>query len=373
MRRRRIAIVCEYPTLNGGERSLLAALEHVDRSQFDFTVLAPPEGPLARALSRRAIAHVPLRLHDGDGRMARDEALRRLAAACAALGPDMVHFNSLALGRLTGALAERRAVICCAHLRDIIRLSAAAVADLNRNARLVAVSEATRDFHVAQGIESSRVQVIYNGVDLESFRPQPADGWLRRELGLPAEALVIATIGQIGLRKGQDSLAEAAAINAAALPEAHYLLVGERYSAKPESIRFERRIAERFADAGIADRLHCLGYRDDVARLLNEIDVLAHPARQEPLGRVLLEAGAAGRAIVATNVGGTPEVLADQESALLVPPDAAPALAAAIRRLSENAALRQRLGAAARERIAERFPIGTCAAQLTRLWSALFV
>jgi glycosyltransferase involved in cell wall biosynthesis len=277
------------------------------------------------------------------------------------------------MGRLTGALAPRLNIPCCAHLRDIIGLSAAAVTDLNRNARLVAVSRATRDYHVARGIDPDRVQVIYNGVDVETFRPHPTEGWLRRELGLPADRFVVAAIGQICLRKGQDVLAEAAALNAGALPNAHYVLVGERYSSKPESIDFEQRIAERFADAGIAERLHVLGYRNDVPRLLNEIDLLAHPARQEPLGRVLLEAGAAGRPIVATDVGGTPEIVCNGESALLVPPGDPLSLAAAIRRLVGDAALRRRLGIAARQRITDRFPIAACAAQLTRLWQALSV
>jgi glycosyltransferase involved in cell wall biosynthesis len=369
MRRRRIAIVCEYSTLNGGERSLLAVLEHVDRSQFDVHILAPPTGPLARELQRLAIAHIPLNLHDGAGRLSRDESLRRLEAACAALQPDLVHANSLSMGRLTGALAQRLSIPCCAHLRDIIALSAAAVADLNRNTQLVAVSHATRDYHVARGIDPDRVQVIYNGVDVDAFRSRPAEGWLRRELGLPADRLIVATIGQICLRKGQDVLAEAAVLNAGLLPHVHYVFVGERYSSKPESVDFEQRIARRFVEAGIADRAHWLGYRDDVARLLNEIDLLAHPARQEPLGRVLLEAGAAGRPIVATNVGGTPEIVCDGASALLVPPGDAPSLAAAIRRLADDPGLRQRLGTAARQRITERFPITESAARLAHFWA----
>ncbi len=371
MRGQRVAIVCEYATLNGGERSLLAVLEHVDRSRFDVHVLAPPIGPLARELQRLAIDHIPLNLHEAAGRLSRDESLRRLETACAALQPDLVHANSLSMGRLTGALAPCLNIPCCAHLRDIIALSAAAVADLNGNTQLVAVSHATRDYHVARGIDPDRVQVIYNGVDVDAFRPRPAEGWLRRELGLPADRFVVAAIGQICLRKGQDVLAEAAALNASLLPHAHYVFVGERYSSKPESLEFERRITQRFAEAGIAERVHRLGYRDDVARLLSEIDLLAHPARQEPLGRVLLEAGAAGRPIVATDVGGTPEIVCDGHSALLIPPGDAPMLAAAIRRLAGDVALRRRLGTAARQRITERFPLTESTVRLARLWEAL--
>lgn len=367
----RIAIVCEYPTLNGGERSLLAMLPAWAPAEFDIRVLAPRAGPLANELRRSGI-HVPLDLHAPSGsRLPQPECELRLLAALHGLQPDLVHANSLAMGRLTGASANRIAVPCTAHLRDILRVSRAAITHLNHNSRLIAVSHATRAFHVAQGIDQARVVVIHNGIDPREFRPQPRTGWLREELRLPPAALLIATIGQIGLRKGQDVLVEAAAINAASLPDAHYMLVGERYSSKAESLAFEQSIMQRFADAGLADRLHRLGYRSDVARLLNEIDLLVHPARQEPLGRVLLEAAACGRPIVATDVGGTSEVLRDRESALFVPPGDGSALAASIRTVLLDDALAARLGAAARNAIVSRFQVADRAAELAQLWRAV--
>lgn len=367
----RIAIVCEYPTLNGGERSLLAMLPHWAPAEFDTCVLAPGAGPLAEELHVRGIQHVPLDLHTPAGvRWPRVECERRLLAALSRQQPGLVHANSLAMGRLTGAIADRIAAPCTSHLRDIVRLSRTAVSELNHNSRLIAVSHATRAFHVAQGVDPARVVVIHNGIDPCEFRPQPRSGWLREELGLPPAAPLIATIGQIGLRKGQDVLAAAAAINAASLSDAHYLLIGERYSSKAESRAFEENVVRQFADAGIAHRLHRLGYRGDVPRLLNEIDLLVHPARQEPLGRVLLEAAACGRPIVATDVGGTSEVLSDRGSALLVLPDDASALAASMRIVLQDGARAARLGAAARHTIVSRFQVTDRAAELARLWRA---
>jgi glycosyltransferase involved in cell wall biosynthesis len=365
----RIAIVCEYPTLNGGERSLLAMLPHWAPAEFDVRVLAPGAGPLAEELRIRGIQHVPLELHTPSGvRLPRVECERRLLAALSRQQPGLVHANSLAMGRLTGAIADRIAAPCTSHLRDIVRLSRTAVSELNHNDRLIAVSHATRAFHVAQRIDPARVVVIHNGIDPCEFQPRPRSGWLREELGLPPAALLIATIGQIGLRKGQDVLAAAAAINAASHPDAHYLLVGERYSSKAESRAFEQNVVRQFADARIADRLHRLGYRRDVPRLLNEIDLLVHPARQEPLGRVLLEAAACGRPVVATDVGGTTEIFRDRESALLVPPDDASALAGSIRTILQDGALAARLGAAARNFTLSRFQVADRAAELARLW-----
>ncbi len=364
-----ITVVCEYGTRNGGERSLLAVLDNLPPETVAVSVLAPPQGRLAEELAARGIEHCPLTLHAAGRRVPPDEACRRLEAGIRFTRPDRVHANSLSMGRLTGAIAARLDAPCSAHLRDIISLSRAAVADLNQNQRLIAVSHATRDFHVGQGLAAERIQVIPNGVDCERFQPRPASGWLRRELGLPPAALLVATIGQIGLRKGQDVLAEAAVLNARRLPQAHYVVIGERNSSKAESIAFDRQLGARFSDAGLGDRLHRLGYRTDVERLLNELDLLVHPARQEPLGRVLLEAAACGVPIVATRVGGTPEIL-DDASALLVPPDDAAALADAIVRLANDASLRRELAANARRRAVSSFNIRDRAAELAAVWTS---
>ena len=154
------------------------------------------------------------------------------------------------------------------------------------------------------------------------------------------------------------------------MPQAHFLLVGERHSSKAESVAFERRIVQQFVDSGLGDRLHRLGWRDDVPELLNEIDLLIHAARQEPLGRVLLEAAASGVPIVATDVGGTREILEDEISAVLVPPDDARALADAVVRLTMNTALAGSLAQRARSVAVEKYDIGQAAQALLEFWQS---
>ncbi len=370
-----VAIVCEYATLNGGERSMLAVLDRLAGSAFSFTVLAPPEGPLADALRRRRIDHCAISLHDATGRrVPRDSAVGRIVEALASCKPDLLHANSLSMGRLTAAAAARLRIPAAAHLRDIVKLSSSAIDELNGNRLLVAVSRATRDFHVAQGMDAAKIRVIHNGIDCDAFQPRPATGGLKRALGVPEAAFLVAAIGQIGIRKGLDVLAQAAALLAQRHVSTdrrapfHYVLIGERHSTKQESIEFDQRITDVFAQAGISHRLHRLGYRDDVAALLSEVDVLAHPSRQEPLGRVLLEAAASGVPIVATSVGGTGEILRDGYSALLVPPDDPIALADVILELTLDESLRQRLTQNARAEIVARFSIDRAAQQLADTW-----
>lgn len=353
-----VLLLCEFATLNGGERSMLSTLDGVRAAGVDVAVAAPTDGLLADELRRRGIDVIGFCARDEQGRRQPQAGLRaELAAIICRRRPDLLHANSLAMGRLSGPVCRDAGLPSLAHLRDIINLSSQAVADLNCHTRLLAVSQATRDFHVAASLAAEKVHVLYNGVDLERFRPRPPCGYLHRELGLLPAAQLIGTIGQIGLRKGQDMLVRAAGHLAKPLPAAHWLIVGERFSDKEESRQFEADL--HAAGVGpLAGRLHFLGYRNDVDRLMSELTVLVHPARQEPLGRVLLEAAASGVAVVATDVGGTREIFPpESQSARLVPPDDPAALAAAILEVMSDDALLHSLGAAARCRAEEAFDV----------------
>lgn len=365
----RLALLFEYPTLNGGERSILQAWESVDRGEFELIALAPGRGRLADALRDASLQHVPFEQRDAcDRRLPREEVSQKLVETIRELSPSLLHANSLSMGRLTGAASGRLTIPCTAHLRDIIGLSRAAIDDLNRNQALIAVSQATRDFHVAQGLSAERLSVIVNGVDGDRFRPRPRTFALCRELNVSQASFIVLTVGQIGLRKGQDVLAAAAPAIAKHLPQIQFVIVGERNSAKDETIAYEANLQAEFARAGLGDRLHLLGYRDDVDRLMNEADLLVHPAKQEPLGRVLLEAAASELPIVATNVGGTAEILTDGVSGRLVAPKHPAELAGAVIELAGDECLRNRLAVAARRRVARDFTPRAAADKLMGVW-----
>jgi len=360
----------EFATLNGGERSIQAILPQMVGTEFEFVAMAPATGPLAASLQAIGVPTVPFDVRDANGqRRPVETILEDLHTGIRRVRPDLVHGNSLSMGRLTGAVAAQSAsTLCTAHLRDIVRLSKTAVEELNANRALVAVSNAVRDFHVAQGVDPTRLRVIYNGIDGRDVPSRTGADWLKSQLGLSPHAFLVAAIGQICLRKGQDAFARAVVLAARQMPAAHFLLIGERYSAKPESIAHDESIDRDIMAAGLTDRFHRLGYRADVDRLLAAVDLLVHSARQEPFGRVLLEAAIAGCPIVATAVGGTAEMLVDEESALLVPADAPDVLAAAMVRAYGDAPLRDRLAGAAKQRIAALFPIERAARGLADLW-----
>jgi glycosyltransferase involved in cell wall biosynthesis len=351
---REIFLLCEYATLNGGERSMLATLDGLSAAGFAPVVMGPPRGPLADALAAHNVELLPFECCAADGRRLTQGRLREeLSVILRRRRPALLHANSLAMGRLSGPVVQQLSLPSLGHLRDIVRLSAQAIADLNCHTRLLAVSHATREFHVGAELAAEKVHVVYNGVDLDEFCPRSPTGYLHRELGLPEQTQLIGTIGQIGLRKGQDVLLRAAAKIVGQLPNVHYVIVGQRHSDKDESRQFERDLHRM-----LGTQVHFVGVRADVCRLLSELTLLVHPARQEPLGRVLLEAAAAGVAMIATDVGGTPEIFPPEAGAArLVPPDDPAALGDALLELLGDPAMRHRLGVAARRRAEQQFGI----------------
>jgi glycosyltransferase involved in cell wall biosynthesis len=402
-----ILILCEFPTLNGGERSMLSTLPSIQSAGFTPAVLCPPEGDLADALRSQFVEIIPFRtqfpplplgegrgegnllpplpLGEGQGvrcnrvlsdppkhsRLPLPQLRQNLARILQTRRPALLHANSLAMGRLSGPVAAELDIPSLSHLRDIIKLNTQAIRDLNAHRRLLAVSAATRDFHLAQGLDAKKTFVLHNGVDLDLFRPRPPTGFLHRELGLPPNAILIAAVGQLGLRKGQDVLVRAASPLAEKFPDAHFLLIGRRCSQKDESCAFEVSLFSA-AQGALKNRLHLLGERSDVHLLLNELTLLVHPARQEPLGRVLLEAAASGLPILATAVGGTAEIFPPPtRSAVLIPPNDPEALAAAVECLLPDPSRRRQLGCSARRQMEETFNLRLAVPNLLKHYQAL--
>ncbi|MEN6459050.1 MAG: glycosyltransferase family 4 protein [Thermoguttaceae bacterium] len=380
---REVFLLCEYPTLNGGERSMLATLDGLRASGFTPAVIGPPHGPLADELTRRRVEVLGFCCRTVEGERRPLGCLReQLAELLTHRRPALLHANSLSMGRLSGPVAARLRLPSVAHLRDIVKLNAQVIADLNCHQRLLAVSDATRTHHIAQSLSADKTRTLYNGVDLDLFQPRTVTKRLHHELGLPSDALLIGTIGQLGLRKAQDVLLRAAEMIhmpseatgriASVLDAAHYLIIGERNSDKQESRQFESQLHRMAQCEPLAGRVHFLGRRNDMVRLLGELTLVVHPARQEPLGRVLLEAAATGVPTIATAVGGTPEIFPpDSQSARLIPPDDPQALAAEIRQLLHDESLRRRLAAAARLRAEQQFDIRQAVAGLIAHYESL--
>jgi glycosyltransferase involved in cell wall biosynthesis len=199
------------------------------------------------------------------------------------------------------------------------------------------------------GAPEERVRVVPYGVDATHFAPGRASD-VRRRLGVPESSLLVLGIGRLVEKKGFRFLVEAAGGNGAL----HVVLAGNG------DLASELQALGRTHDTRLtlAGRLE----REDVAELLRAADIVAIPSVVDTKGNVdglpntLLEAMAAGRAIVASRVGGIPDAVTDGESALLVPGSDAPALKGALERLAADPSFRAALGERARKRAQEEFP-----------------
>jgi glycosyltransferase involved in cell wall biosynthesis len=231
--------------------------------------------------------------------------------------------------------------------------------------RIVCVADAVRDYFLSMRpaflrVPPERLVTIHKGHSLDWYRAAPA---ALEPLGVPRGAFVVTCVANYRPRKGIELLVDAHATLPAEW-NVHLLLVGGGMDAP--------KLAARIAASPARARVHVLGYRADAPSLTAASDVFALPStKREGLARSLIEAMAYGVAPVVTNCGGSPELVVDGISGLVVPVRDAAALAAALRRLHDDAQLKRRLGAAARERIRNDFRIEDTIAKTLELYRTL--
>jgi starch synthase (maltosyl-transferring) len=214
--------------------------------------------------------------------------------------------------------------------------------------RVLVNSGAVRDFSVfTYGLRPDRIRVIYNGLDAGPYLAAARDESLRRELGAGPDDLLVGTVGRIAPQKAPDLFVEVAREVHDAEPRACFVWVGVGDLA--DSLR------RAAAGAGLEGCLHLAGARSDIPRVLHALDLFLLTSRAEGLPNVVLEAMAAGRAVVATDPGGTGEALGG--CGIVRPVDDAPGLARGVLDLLADAPRRTRMGAAGQARVQEVFSI----------------
>ena len=368
-----IVLLMEYPTLNGGERSTLAFCEHLQTRGFHFSAIAPDGNPLTDALGQHNIRHIPFSFNGGLGQRLPISLIREsLATTLLDTGADVLHAISVSTSRIAGPVANKLRLPSIGHLRDIIRLSRQAINDINLNSVILAVSKATLTFHRAGGIHPTHSHVLYNGINLNLYRPKRPTGFIHRELDLPPGRKFIGAVGQITLRKGLDTLIHAFKEIASRNDDYHLLIAGQRHSQKNETYQHEINLKTYINQNGLSDRVHFLGFRDNMHDFYPELSLLTHCAHQEPLGRVLLEAAACGIPIIATAVGGTREIFPDSSFAILTQPGDRTELVTEIVRLISTPEQAVHLAERGRKKVAKTFDICIHAEKLAQHYHALF-
>ena len=286
--------------------------------------------------------------------------------------PQIVHthlFKSDFHGRLAARIAGAPVVISTLHSVDrwaqegsLGRLYGwtARFADL-----LIAVSEDVRRFHGAYtGIPEEKLVTIENGVDIHRFDGLESAGRaVRKEFGFDNAALVFGVVGRLTPPKDQSTFLKAAALVLQKAPQARFLLVGEGPLRKDLELQAQ--------EIGLGNALIFTGLRKDIPAVLAALDVLVFSSLWEGLPVALLEGMAAARPVVATAVGGIPEVVLPDKSAFLVPPGDADVLAQACLRLASDSATRRSMGQAGLERVVARYNIDAMIDRTAALYAKL--
>lgn len=296
----------------------------------------------------------------------------RIAAVIADIQPDLVHVHSRRGADIWGLFAARSAnvPVVCSRRVDNPEPAWLAKWKYHKYNKVVSISEGIRQVLLSEGVAPEHVICVHSAVDTQQYAPlsdvqiQATEAsWFRTEFGLNDDALVIANFAQMIERKGQINLIDAFASLHQAHPKARLMLFGK--GGKLDDYKAHA------AQCGVADKVLFPGFRNDIARILPHIDVVAHPATMEGLGVALLQSAAACVPIVATAAGGIPEIVADQENGFLIDVGDTAALAIQLQLLLDDADLRMTQGLNGRKKVLEQFSIPAMAAGNYRVYQEL--
>lgn len=347
-----VLFVDHAAALGGAEISMLLTLQELDRKRF-LPHLATVPGRLAAAARLRGIAVHEIPLGKLRGQLRRPwgpaAGLRALVRIILRERIRLVVGNTIRASIYAALAAHltRRGFVWW--VRDIVPAETWARLMCLASRQIVTVSRAA-----AAAIPSAeKVHVIYNPVRLADFDDCGARAaHLRRSWGVAADALLVGQVARLQEWKGQKEVI-AAAERLRDIDQLRIAIIGGNIFG--DAPGYERELEQLVASRGLTDRIIFTGHQEDIPATLRAIDVLVHASRDEPFGRVLIEAAAAEVPIVAYASGAAPELIRHRETGLLVPPGDRDALADAIRDVLADRELARRVAANARASARTRF------------------
>jgi glycosyltransferase involved in cell wall biosynthesis len=348
-------------------------LDRLDRDRFESVVVCPDKSPMMKMIRTLKVRTRGLQPLEARFTWRLDLVVRYLISFASVIrsarklvideAPDVIHANSIRAGLVMAAATMGLDMPVIWHAHDIlprhplstaVRLFAMCT---SRN-RVLAVSQAVADRFRGVILRPLRrrvpIVVIHNAVDLERFKPNAKSrAEIRGTLGLAEAQPVVGIVGQLTPRKGQMELIEAFASVNSEVKDAVLLIAGAALFNRDEE--YAAQLKGAVGSLGIADRVRFLGPRDDIPKLMQGLDVLVVNSREEPFALTVLEGLSSGIAVLATSVGGTPEMIRHGENGWLVEARDQSALAKAMLTLLANQSLRCQLGCAGRREAIARF------------------
>jgi glycosyltransferase involved in cell wall biosynthesis len=344
----------------GQELRILAETRWLLDHGWDALVACQPASPLHAEAEAAGIPAIAVRMRGAHDLLALF-VLRRLMKARAV---SLIHTHS-SVDSWLGALAARslrRPVVRSRHVSIRIRSRLALV---YRLADCVVTSgEAVRAIVVDAGVPAGRVVSIPPGVDTRRFHPGVSGKTVRDELGLTADQPLVGLVANIRGSKGHNVFLEAACEVLRRRPDARFLVVGDGVG--------RAEVRRRVGGLGLEAAVTLTGFRRDIPEVMAALDVLVLPSiRSEATSQVIPQAFAVGTPVVASTVGGSPELVRDGETGRLVPPGDARALAAAVLELVSDPARARALGRAGQRLAAERYSLDASMALTTSVYRGL--
>ncbi len=321
----------------GGEQQLVYLAERVQAAGVPQLVVSPPGSEVERACRERGLPHLALRR-----RAAVDPLFARaLARAAGGAGAALVHAHDPHghTAAVLGASLFGLRVPLVVHRRVDFRIGRGAFTrwkyDHPAVRRILCVSRAIAEVLRPDLRDPSRLRVVHSATDVARFARARPDGRLRRELGVPPGVPLVGNVAALAPHKDHRTFVEAAARVLASGLDARFVAIGDG------PLREE--LAAHVRARGLEGRVLLAGFRADVPEILPELDAFLFTSREEGLGSSLLDAFACRVPVVATAVGGIPEIVVDGETGLLCAAGDAAALAAGVARVLREPALRARL------------------------------
>ncbi len=352
---------------------VLTLIKGLDHEQFEFYVggLKATGGPLEDRFGQAGATVVNFGM--APGRLGLG-LVRQIARAIDAHDIDLLHTHVMRpdiLGGIAARISHRHpVVISTKHNMAYVRgqtgwrvRNMVYWPTMRASNHVVTVTELLRQQAIQRlRLRADRITTIYNGIDIARFYQPDARDTTRAGLGLAPDAFVMTYTGRLIGGKGIEDLLRATARLAPDHPQARALIVGEGELDAP--------LKQLAADLSVTDRVVFSGFRRDIPAVLAASDVFVLPSFSEGLPLSLLEAMAAHKPVVASHVGGIPEVVTDGETGLLVAPGDVPGLTAALASLMDDPARRERIGSQGRQHVQDHFSVARMVEQYQTLYEA---
>jgi len=364
----RILYVHGIEAIGGAERDLIALLKTLDRRTWEPHVVCPGTGPFREQLHAIAVPAHALSFPPWRKPLAvfqRRSAIGSLGTIVSRLDPALIHVNDMWwVPHTVRAVASRSSspVPIVVHVRQEIEPVKVGRYELDRVEAVIAISRQIEESLIHGGVSAKKVRTLYSGIDLSKIQIVHDAQAIRQMIGLPNEAVLLGTVANLFARKGYEVMLRALPAIVRAVPTVHYVIVGS------DENGYADRLNRLAGELNIADRVHIVGFQDPVEPFLSALDLYVHPALMEGFGIAVVEAMAMGKAVVATTTGGLPEVVAQGETGLLVPPGDVESLAATVVSLLDDTVRREQMGRNGKIRAQERFGLDASVAQVEQLY-----